>query len=98
MGSSSSGSNSAPVGLDDGGNVLNIFTANWGQGKVGQLNNPMKISTSDTDINYIFNQVILNYKIRKNIAMNSLDNHRKSQTLVSKGCAKTFDCTSTCRW
>lgn len=29
VGSSSSGSNSAPVGLDDGGNVLNIFTANW---------------------------------------------------------------------
>lgn len=28
VGSSSSGSNSAPVGLDDGGNVLNIFTAN----------------------------------------------------------------------
>lgn len=28
VGSSSSGSNSAPVGLDDGGNVLNIFIAN----------------------------------------------------------------------
>lgn len=28
VGSSSSGSNSAPVGLDDGGNVLNMFTAN----------------------------------------------------------------------
>lgn len=29
VGSSSSGSNSAPVGLEDGGNVLNMFTANW---------------------------------------------------------------------
>ncbi|TNN37670.1 hypothetical protein EYF80_052172 [Liparis tanakae] len=29
VGSSSSGSNSAPVGLDEGGNVLNMFTANW---------------------------------------------------------------------
>lgn len=29
VGSSSSGSNSAPVGLEDGGNVRNILTANW---------------------------------------------------------------------
>lgn len=33
VGSSSSGSNSAPVGFDDGGKVLNIFTANWRQRK-----------------------------------------------------------------
>lgn len=31
VGSSSSGSNSAPVGFDDGGKVLNILTANWRQ-------------------------------------------------------------------
>ena len=32
VGSSSSGSNSAPVGLDEGGNVLNMFPENWDQG------------------------------------------------------------------
>lgn len=37
VGSSSSGSNSAPVGLDDGGNVLNMFTANWKRNGVERL-------------------------------------------------------------
>lgn len=100
VGSSSSGSNSAPVGLDDGGNVLNIFTENCrGKNrKVSQFNNLMKIqrhssqhqgfmipSFTDTDINYRFKQCIWLYKIYKHVKMESLDNNKRCQIPSKSG-------------
>lgn len=49
VGSSSSGSNSAPVGLEDGGNVRNIFTANWNHTCLWELWNKWMIKKDFKD-------------------------------------------------
>lgn len=54
VGSSSSGSNSAPVGLDDGGSVLNIFIANCKGGGESLGFSPIvllaQLNVQDTDL------------------------------------------------
>lgn len=63
VGSSSSGSNSAPVGLDDGGNVLNMLTANWNEQTT--LKNRVYIDT------YVFSLLRTNWR-SKSLSMNHL--------------------------
>lgn len=66
VGSSSSGSNSAPVGLDDGGSVLNIFIANWKEKeKAGKGDNQQRLALVYFKGGFIFPFMFWTWKKKK---------------------------------